>query len=383
MKFHFKIFFVLMMMLGISSTPWAQTAVQSEPKIESKTSSSIGTTIGSSAGTSTGSSSAASTVEQKVKPIKVVASFSILADMVKQVGGDAVEVVSMVGYGADAHVFSPTPADVRQIAQAQWVVTNGLGFEGWVDRLISASGYKGPVLVASKGVTALAEDHESAKSVESHDKHSESHQASHNDSHNESHNKNPNTNADSKKHTHGHRHHDDDQDPHAWQSLSNAKIYVENIRAGLVQLLPESRAAIDQRASDYQARIDALDEYTHQAFNQIPLANRRVMTTHDAFGYFAASYQIEFLSIQGWSTDREPSAAQVGQLIRQIRQDRIKALFFEHLADTRLVERIADETGAKLGGTLYVDALTAPGTPADTYLKMFALNVETILKALR
>jgi zinc/manganese transport system substrate-binding protein len=338
MKLHFKIFFALMMTLGISSTLWAQT------------------------------------VEQKSKPIKVVASFSILADMVEQVGGDAVEVVSMVGYGADAHVFSPTPADVRQLAQAQWVVTNGLGFEGWVDRLISASGYKGPVLVASQGVTALVEDHDS---VESADKHSESHQASHN----ESHNKKPNTNAHAK--SHAHHHHDNAQDPHAWQSLSNAKIYVENIRAGLVQLLPESRAAIDQRASEYQARIDALDQYTHKAFNQIPLANRRVMTTHDAFGYFAASYHVEFLSVQGWSTDREPSAAQVAQLIRQIRQDRIKALFFEHLADPRLIERIADETGAKLGGTLYVDALTAPGTPADTYLKMFALNVETILNALR
>jgi zinc/manganese transport system substrate-binding protein len=328
MRLVSKICLVWLMLFGVSTSVWAQRSA-SEIK-------------GSQA------------VSPQVKAIKVVASFSILADMVKQIGGDAVEVFSMVGYGADAHVFSPTPADVRQIAQAKWVVTNGLGFEGWMNRLIVASGYKGPVLVASEGVMALVEDH---KLVASH-----------------------NEKAHAKSHSHDHH---DDQDPHAWQSLKNAKIYVENIRAGLVQLLPESRAAIDQRASDYQARIDALDQYTHQAFYQIPLANRRVMTTHDAFGYFAASYQIEFLSIQGWSTDREPSAAQVGQLIRQIRQDRIKALFFEHLADTRLVERIADETGAKLGGTLYVDALTPPGTPADTYLKMFALNVETILKTLR
>ena len=340
MRLFSKICLVWLMMFGVSASVWAQRSA-----VEIK---------GSQA------------VSPQVKSIKVVASFSILADMVKQIGGDAVEVVSMVGYGADAHVFSPTPADVRQIAQAKWVVTNGLGFEGWMNRLIAASGYKGPVLVASEGVTALVEDH---KLVASHAKHSESNNESHNEK------------AHAKSHSNDR--HDDDQDPHAWQSLNNAKIYVENIRAGLVQFLPESRAAIDQRASDYQARIDALDQYTHQAFYQIPLANRRVMTTHDAFGYFAASYQIEFLSIQGWSTDREPSAAQVGQLIRQIRQDRIKALFFEHLADTRLVERIADETGAKLGGTLYVDALTAPGTPADTYLKMFALNVETILNTLR
>jgi zinc/manganese transport system substrate-binding protein len=356
MHIHFKIWLPLMMVLGINSTAWSQTVQQT---VQQKS---------------------PQTIEVKTKKIKVVASFSILADMVKQVGGDAVEVVSMVGYGADVHVFSPTPADVRQIAQAQWVVTNGLGFEGWVNRLITASGYKGPVLVASQGVAALVEDHESVETVDAHTKHKEKSNATSSATSNAMPSSTLNTSAHVKGHSHDHH---DAQDPHAWQSLSNAKIYVENIRVGLIQLLPESRAAIDQRASDYQARIDALDQYTHQAMNQIPLANRRVMTTHDAFGYFAASYQVEFLSIQGWSTDREPSAAQVGQLIRQIRQDNIKALFIEHLADPRLIERIADETGAKLGGTLYVDALTAPGTPADTYLKMFALNVETILKALR
>jgi len=302
--------------------------------------------------------SSAQTVEPKTQPLKIVASFSILADMVKQVGGNAVEVVSIVGYSADPHVFSPTPADVREIAQAQWVVINGLGFEGWVNRLIASSGYKGPVLIASQGVATLTEH------------------ADHGHQNNSDHDaqKDNARKADS-------RH--DDQDPHAWQSLKNAKIYVENIRVGLVKLLPESRDAINQRARDYQFRMEQLDRYTHQTLNQIPLENRRIMTTHDAFGYFAASYQVEFLSIQGWSTEREPSAAQVGQLIREIRQDRIKALFVEHLADTRLIQSIAKETGTKLGGTLYVDALTQPGTVADTYLKMFAVNVETIVKALQ
>ena len=294
----------------------------------------------------------AQTVEPKTKPLKVVVSFSILADMVKQVGGDAVEVVSIVGYGEDAHVFTPTPADVRQIAQAQWVVINGLGFEGWVNRLITSSGYKGNVLVASKGVVALTEPAQQGH-------------------------KNHSGHGSHKSHNH------DEQDPHAWQSLESAKIYVENIRAGLVKLLPDSKVVIDQRASEYQLSIDQLDQATRQTLSQIPLANRRIMTTHDAFGYFGKSYQVEFLSIQGWSTDREPSAAQVGQLIRQIRQDQIRALFVEHLADSRLIQSIANETGTHIGGTLYVDALTPPGTVADTYLKMFAANVDTIVKALQ
>jgi zinc/manganese transport system substrate-binding protein len=294
----------------------------------------------------------AQTVKPKTKPINVVVSFSILADMVKQVGGEAVEVASIVGYGEDAHVFSPTPADVREIAQAQWVVINGLGFEGWVNRLITSSGYKGNILVASKGVVAL---NEPAKQGH----------------------KNNSGQGSKKSHNH------DEEDPHAWQSLENAKIYVENIRAGLVILLPDSKVAIDQRASEYQLQIDQLDQSTRKTLSQIPLTNRRIMTTHDAFGYFGKSYQVEFLSIQGWSTEREPSAAQVGQLIRQIRQDKIKALFVEHLADTRLIQNIANETGTSIGGTLYVDALTAPGTVADTYLKMFAVNVDTISKALQ
>lgn len=293
----------------------------------------------------------AQSVNASQQPIKVVATFSILADMVQQVGGDAVEVVSLVGYGADAHVFAPTPADVRVLSQAQWVVTNGLGFEGWINRLISSSGYKGPLLVASKGVVPLIE-HDSAGAHGDHNK------------------KSP-------------HHHHGDQDPHAWQDLRHAKIYVENIRAGLVKLLPGSRDSINQRAQDYTARIDALNQNTQRLISSIPESNRRVMTTHDAFGYFAAAYNIEFLSVQGWSTDREPSAAQVGQLIKQIRQDKIKALFIEHLADSRLINRIAEESGAKLGGTLYVDALTPPGTVADTYLKMFSANVDTIYQALQ
>ncbi len=298
------------------------------------------------------STSWAQTVEPQTKPIKVVVSFSILADMVKQVGGDAVDVVSIVGYGEDAHIFTPTPADVREIAQAQWVVINGLGFEGWVNRLITSSGYKGNVLVASKGVVALTEPAKKGH-------------------------KNGSGHGSHKAHNHG------EQDPHAWQSLDNAKIYVENIRVGLIKLMPDKKIAIDQRASEYQLRIDQLNESTRQTLSQIPLANRRIMTTHDAFGYFGKSYQVEFLSIQGWSTDREPSAAQVGQLIRQIRQDKIKALFVEHLADTRLIQNIANETGTSIGGTLYVDALTPPGTIADTYLKMFTVNVDTIAKALQ
>lgn len=284
-------------------------------------------------------------ITQAVKPIEVVATFSILADMVKQVGGDAVNVTSLVGYGSDAHVFTPTPADVRVIAQAQLVVTNGLGFEGWLNRLIGSSGYKGPVVVASTGVKPIKASPEERAGP---------------------------------RHSHAHS-----MDPHAWQDLNNAKIYVENIRQALVRIAPDQTREIDQRTQAYLAQIDALDHTTRQQFALIAPAHRIVMTSHDAFGYFAQAYDVQFLSVQGFSTEREASAAQVGELISQIRKDRVKALFIEHLTDARLIKQIAQETGAKLGGTLYVDALTPPGTAADTYLNMFASNVKTIVQALQ
>jgi zinc/manganese transport system substrate-binding protein len=265
-------------------------------------------------------------------PLRVVATFSVLADMVREVGGPAVEVTSLVGPNADAHVFVPTPADARRVASAELVVVNGLHYEGWIERLIRASGYAGPVLVASDGVTPRRVGRAF--------------------------------------------------DPHAWQSLAHAKRYVENIRAALVAAAPARSHEINARAADYLKRITALEQDTIARIGRLPAQQRRVITGHDAFGYFAAAYGVEFVAPRGWSTDSEPSADAVARIIRQARAQRAGALLLENISDPRLIERIAREAGVGVGGSLYSDALSPPGTAADTYLRMFAHNVRTIVEAL-
>lgn len=265
-------------------------------------------------------------------PLRVVATFSVLADMVREVGGPAVEVASLVGPDADAHVFAPTPADARRVASAELVVVNGLNFEGWIQRLIRASGYTGPVLVASEGITPRRV----GRGI----------------------------------------------DPHAWQSLAHAKQYVENIRAALVAAAPTRRAEIDTRAAAYLQRITVLEQDTLARIGRLTAQQRRVITAHDAFGYFAAAYGVEFVSPRGWSTDSEPSADAVARIVRQARAQQVGALLLENISDPRLIERIAREAGVGVGGALYSDALSPPGTVADTYLRMFAHNVRTIVEAL-
>ena len=273
------------------------------------------------------------------EPLRVVASFSILADMVREVGGPAVAVTALVGPDADAHVYTPSPADVKRVAAAQLLVFNGLGFEGWLERLVKASGYRGTVLVASQGVPPRQQ-------VEQ-----------------------------------GHEH--AGKDPHAWQNLSHGRHYVENIRAALVQALPAQTAAITQRARDYQAQLQALDAELRRGLAAVPQAQRRVITTHDAFGYLGAHYGIEFLAAQGWNSGSEPSARDVAQLIRQIRAQRVRAVFMENISDPRLIQRIANEGKVTVGGTLYSDALSAPAGPAASYLQMQRHNGMLLLKALR
>jgi zinc/manganese transport system substrate-binding protein len=265
-------------------------------------------------------------------PLRVVATFSVLADMVREVGGPAVDVASLVGPNADAHVFAPTPADARRVASAELVVVNGLNYEGWIERLIRASGYKGPVLVASESITPRCV----GRGI----------------------------------------------DPHAWQSLAHAKQYVENIRAALVAAAPTRRAEIDTRAAAYLQRITALEQDTLARIGRLPAQQRRVITAHDAFGYFAAAYGVEFVSPRGWSTDSEPSADALARIVRQARAQQVGALLLENISDPRLIERIAREAGVGVGGALYSDALSPPGTAADTYLRMFAHNVRTIVEAL-
>lgn len=270
---------------------------------------------------------------QTTRPLQVVASFSILADMLREVAGDAAQVHSLVGANADAHVFEPTPADAQRLAQADLVVVNGLHFEGWIDRLVRSSGYRGPVVEASRSI----EPRRVGRTA----------------------------------------------DPHAWQSLAHAQRYVENMRAALVAAAPAQAKAIDARAAAYRARITELDASARAAFDAVPREQRRVVSTHDAFGYLGDAYGITFISPRAWNTDSEASAAAVASVIRQVRQHQARALFVENITDRRSIERIAQETGARVGGTLYSDALSQPGAGADTYLRLYAHNVKSIAAALQ
>ncbi len=265
--------------------------------------------------------------------IPVVASFSIIADLVKQVGGDRVEVTSLVPANTDMHTFQPSPAHSKQLAAAKLVVINGLGLEGWADRLVKASGYSGARLVASKGVKALPGGE------------------------------------------HGR------YDPHAWQEVANVKIYVANIHDALATVDPEHKEAHAQRAADYLKQLEALESDIRAALKDIPKP-RRVITSHEAFSYYGDAYDIEFLAPQGVSGDAAPSAATVAQLIRQIKREKTRAIFVENI-NTRLIDRIARESGAKVGGTLYSDALSEASGPARTYIDMMRHNTRLISNALR
>ncbi|MGY3585841.1 zinc/manganese transport system substrate-binding protein [Bradyrhizobium sp. USDA 4341] len=264
--------------------------------------------------------------------INVVASFSILADMVRNVGGNSVDVVALVGPDGDAHVYAPTPADAKKVADARLLVINGLGFEGWLPRLLQASGSKAPVAVATKGIMP--------RKMGGHD------------------------------------------DPHAWQSVANAKIYVVNIRDGLIAAAPDHAGVFKANADAYLARLEALDREVHEAVAKIPDARRKVISTHDAFGYFADAYGITFFSPLSVSTDSEPSARDIAAIIAQIKVAKIPAVFLENISDPRLIERIAAETGARVGGTLYSDSLTGEKGQAPTYIDMVRHNIKALTSAL-
>lgn len=284
--------------------------------------------------------------------IDVVASFSILGDMVKAVGGERVAVTTIVGPDADSHIYEPKPSDAVAMTKADLVVLNGLGFEGWMDRLKEASGYTGPLIVASDGIAALdmeAGDHEE--------------HGDHEDGHEE-------------------EHHHDGADPHAWQSLVNGVIYARNIRDGLCAADAEGCTAYTANAEAYVAELTALDQTVRSEIAAIPEAQRKVITSHDAFGYFGDAYGVTFLSPEGVSTDSDPSAADVARLIVQIKSEGVTALFIENMSDARLLTQIASETGVAPGGTLYADALSSAGGPAATYLDMFKHNAALLTNAM-
>jgi len=285
---------------------------------------------------------------QAEEKVKVVATFSIIGDLVRQVGGEHVDVDALVGPNVDMHSFQPSPADSRKLAGAKLVVVNGLGLEGWSDRLVKAAGYRGAQLVASKGVKALqGEEHERERG-----------------------------------HGHGESGHGR-FDPHAWQDVGNVKIYVANIRDGLIGVDPTNKLAYQQNAENYLNQLDALDRDIRAAYADVPKEKRRVITTHDAFEYYGDAYGIEFLAAQGVSEDAEPSARDIAKLIQQIKKEKITAIFVENISSARLIDRIAKETGAKIGGELYSDALSPAGGPAATYIDMMRYNTKAIAEALR
>lgn len=291
----------------------------------------------------------------------VVASFSILADLTREVGGDRVSVTSLVGPGGDVHVFSPAPADAARIANARLLVTNGLALEGWLPRLMSASGAKAPIVVASKGINAAHMD----ETASAHDHTGEDH-ASHDHG------------------THDHGTHDHGNlDPHAWQDVANVKAYVRNIRDGLIAVDPDGRASYETNADAFLARLDTLDAELRRRMSAIPAERRRIVTTHDAFGYFGRAYGLQLTAPQGRSTEAEASAADVARVIREIRATKAPAVFVENISDPRLMQRIGKETGAIVGGRLYTDSLSPPDGPAPTYIHMMRRNMETLEKALQ
>lgn len=313
------------------------------------------------AGVAAGTLLAAVQIAEAAEGPKVVASFSILGDIVREVGGERVEVTTLVDPDGDAHVFEPSPTDARAVAGADLVIVNGLGFEGWMERLVEAAGYDGTVAVASAGVKPLEMGD---------DEHADEDEHAHDEEHAEE------AHAEEDHHEHGSR------DPHAWQSLANGRLYVANVATALSAADPEGADGYRQRADAYAARLAEIDARMRAAVAALPPERRRLVTSHEAFGYLGAEYGLEFIAPQGASTESEASAADVAALIRQIRADRIPAVFVENVSDPRLTLQITRETDAVVGGILYSDALSGPDGPAPTYLRMFEHNLATLTEAL-
>jgi zinc/manganese transport system substrate-binding protein len=268
--------------------------------------------------------------------LPIVATFSILADFARNVGGDRIDVAALVGPDGDTHVYQPKPADAEKLSAARLILVNGLGLEGWIDRLIKASGAKAPVIVATKGIDPQKMREEGRIGP----------------------------------------------DPHAWQSIANTKIYVTNIRDGLIAADPEGEAVYRANADNYLGKLDALEAEVKREFAKIPPGRRQIITTHDAFGYFGTAYGFRFIAPEGISTETEASARDVAKIIRQIKAQKIPAVFLENVTDPRLVRSIAVESGAKVGGTLYSDALSRPDGPAGTYIEMMRNNIKELAAAL-
>lgn len=284
--------------------------------------------------------------------VDVVASFSILGDLISEVGGDHIKLTTLVKANGDAHVYNPTPQDAQAVKHAQLLVVNGLSFEGWMPRLLESAQFKGKKVTASDGINVLRIG-----------EHEEEHEE----------------NTDEKEEV---GHHHEGPDPHAWNSIANVKIYVNNIQSGLSQVDPDNSQEYKQNADIYIVKLNTLENKLRKKMEMVPLTQRKVITPHDAFGYLAHDFDLEFMAPQGISTESEASASDVAAIIKQIRRDNINAVFIENIADNRMVEQIVRETNTKVGGKLYSDALSGSNEPASTYLKMIEHNVTTITNAL-
>jgi zinc/manganese transport system substrate-binding protein len=263
------------------------------------------------------------------EPLRVVASFSILGDLVHAVGGDRVTVTTLVGADADAHEFQPKPSDAKTIVQSGLLVVNGLNFEPWASKLAKSAGYQGGTVVAAQGVKPLASD------------------------------------------------------PHAWQNPNNVVLYVRNIAAGLSKADPGNASSYQANAESYVRELLTLDTWATAEFAAIPMPKRKVITSHDAFGYLAAQYQIRFLAPQGITTDAQPTAKGVAQLIRQIQREKIRAVFVENMSDPKLLAQLSQDAGVRVGASLYSDALSAPDKPGATYLQMMRHNVTQLVAGMK
>lgn len=271
------------------------------------------------------------------KTVTTVASFSVLADIVQQVGGEHVKVTSLVGRDGDPHAFQPSPKDSLALNKADVVFVSGLGLEGWMDRLVTASGYQGKVITASDGINTRSMEEDGQKIT----------------------------------------------DPHAWNSAKNGAVYARNVMEALIAADPQDKAYFEQRGNAYIQKLEKLDAWAKQTFAAVPKSKRKVLTSHDAFGYFGAEYGVNFLSPVGFSTEAEASASEVGNLIQQLKQEKIKTYFIENQTDPRLVKQIAAASDAQPGGELYPEALSKEDGPAATYEAAFKHNVETLYASMK
>ena len=297
-------------------------------------------------------------------PLKVVASFSIIADFAQEVGGDRVEVKSLVGPNGDPHVYEPKPADAVAMSKADVILVNGLTFEGFLDRLVEASSTTAPIVELSQGIEVIANSHDDD---DDHD------HADHDEHGDEDHDHDE----------HGEEgHHHGAFDPHAWLSVVNAKIYVENIASAFCDVDAAGCPDYKANAATYLEALDGLDAEIHAKVDALPADKRIIVTSHAAFAYFARDYGLTFLAPQGLSTETEASAAGVAALIDQLREQHASALFTEVISDPRVVEQIARESGTKVSGALYTGALTQADGPAPTYIDMMRANIDAISTAI-